>query len=340
MSAAELALRTVWGWWNRATGRFMVDLLPRATSLLGYIRNPRQVVFAWPTEPIPLGRKVALFVHFDRDGAVHEHVLNTVAGLGEAGWSVVVVSNSGQLQPDGLAALQDRCAGVLVRRNVGYDFGAWRDALERLGLPRADTEQVAIVNDSIYGPLTPLRQALSRIDVNAADVWGLTDSWQRRYHLQSYFLVFSRKVLDSAAWRKFWRRVRPAPSKHYLIQRYEVGLTQAMLRAGFRCQALWPYADLLARALAAQRGAGKLDRHQKRIAAAASARQPLNPTSDLWRQLLEARYPFIKRELLRDNPSRVADVNEWREVARRVLRADVSPIDRDLQKTLKNRAPW
>ena len=68
-------------------------------------------------------------------------------------------------------------------------------------------------------------------------------------------------------------------------------------------------------------------------------RTPLNPTSDLWRQLLAARFPFIKRELLRDNPTRVPDVVEWRDVVAEIAETSLAPIERDLQRTLRNRTP-
>ena len=48
---------------------------------------------------------------------------------------------------------------------------------------------------------------------------------------------------------------------------------------------------------------------------------------------------FIKRELLRDNPTKVADVADWREVVRDVLAADPEPILLDLRTMLKGGAP-
>jgi hypothetical protein len=181
----------------------------------------------------------------------------------------------------------------------------------------------------------------------------MTESWQSRYHLQSYFVAFSRAAIESDAWRQFWSKVQPVPSKHWVIRTYEVGLTQSLIRGGFRCRALWPYEQLVNSvdpALLAQGDetapAGGGDpifgvrrKHAMRIRDAAVQRLPLNPTSDLWRQLLLAGYPFIKRELLRDNPSRVLDVADWREIVQRTCQADIGPIERDLQKTLKNKAP-
>jgi hypothetical protein len=76
-----------------------------------------------------------------------------------------------------------------------------------------------------------------------------------------------------------------------------------------------------------------------RIRDGIARRVALNPTSDLWRQLLLSGFPFIKRELLRDNPTRVEDVGDWVEVVRDVLAADPEPILLDLRTMLKGSAP-
>ena len=351
MAAGELFLRVVGRGVSKGWNALRHGAVPGLTAPLGRLRNPRQIVDAWPTGEIPLGADVALFAHFDSAGMVRPHVLHYLASLAEAGLSVVLVSNAGCLQSASLQACKKVCAAILVRRNVGYDFGAWRDALLQLDLPHGNTRSVTLVNDSVYGPLAPLAPLLEQLDLQQADGWGLTDSWQRRYHLQSYFMRFGRAVIDSSAWRQFWLGVRPVPSKHSIIRRYEIGLTQALLQAGFRCRALWPYSDLLDRIAspdAAWSGRPGDDpipavrmRHlqQRRILEAAGSRTPLNPTSDLWRQLIEARYPFIKRELLRDNPTRVADLADWRSTVRQTFDARIDAIDRDLERILRHRSP-
>jgi hypothetical protein len=140
----------------------------------------------------------------------------------------------------------------------------------------------------------------------------------------------------------------------WLVRLYEVGLTQALLKAGFGCRAVWPYKsliqdidlDLLRDRDKDEDGPNMNDpiiqarrKHVLRLREAVAGRTPLNPTSDLWRQLLLARFPFIKRELLRDNPTRVPDVVEWRTVAANSSEMSLAPIELDLQRTLKNRTP-
>jgi hypothetical protein len=319
---------------------------------LGRLRSPHQIIRGNPSDG-ELGRKIVLFLHFDRGGRVREALFDYVRQLAASGRSVVFITNSGRLDPQAEARLAPICAAILIRRNIGYDFGGWRDAIEHFDLPRAGTEEIIIANDSVFGPVRPLETMLLRLDYARADVWGLTESWQRRYHLQSYFVAFGPRAIHAPEFRKFWASVIPAPAKSYVIGRYEVGMTQAMIKAALRVEVMWPYEaltklitrDQLTGYFAAESGA-RLDPleltrwlHILRLRDAIARRQPLNPTSDLWRHLLLSGYPFIKRELLRDNPTRVEDIGDWADVLRETLGVDPAPIIADLRMMLKGEAP-
>jgi Rhamnan synthesis protein F len=295
-----------------------------------------------------LGTKIAVVCHYDRAGRIREDLRHYLAELARCGFAIVFVSNAARLQPAEMEFLQKQCAGVIMRRNAGFDFSAWRDALVAYDLPRPDTAMLVLVNDSVYGPIRSLWPVLGAIDFSAADLWALTDSWQLRYHLQSYFLIAGPRVLASATWKDFWGTVRPLAFKRWVIRRFEVGLSQAMLRAGFRLAAVWPYETLLADAAAAPRGeAEKIadpllaagPRHARQIREAIADGMPLNPTSDLWRPLIRRGYPFLKRELLRENPTRVGDLWDWRAVLAEVSEIDPALIRADLARSARNRAP-
>lgn len=323
--------------------------------VVGRLRSTRQIIHVWPAGEVTLGPKVALFMHFDGRGLVRTQLLDYMRELKANGRDVVFVTNSGKMQPQALAALEEICAAMLVRRNIGYDFGAWRDALDHFNLPRADTQEIIFANDSVFGPLAPLGDTLRRLNYAKADIWGLTESWQVRYHLQSFFLAFGPKAIRSAAFRKFWGAVRPVPVKAYIVKKYEIGITQAMIRGGLSCAALWGYEALIKLVnreelekliVAEESELGRNDPIQitrklqvLHIRDGLARRVALNPTSDLWRQLLISGFPFIKRELLRDNPTKVQDVGDWVEVVREVLGADPEPIMLDLRSMLKGGAP-
>jgi len=329
-------------------------LVPIA-KLIGRLRRTRQIIERWPEGEVVLGPKIVLFMHYDGRGIVRQQLFAYMRAFKEQGRDVVFVTNAGRLKPAMLAPLQEICAAVLVRKNVGYDFGAWRDTIDELSLPRANTEEIILANDSVFGPLSPLGDVLRRIDYTNTDIWGLTESWQHRYHLQSFFLAFGPTALRAEVWRTFWDSVRPVPVKAYIVHEFEIGVTQAMIKGGLRCSSMWRYDELLRRAhregletLIANEGTeiGKIDPihitrklQTLRIRDGVARRMALNPTSDLWRQLLLDGFPFIKRELLRDNPTRVEDVGDWLEVVRDQLVADPDPILLDLRQMLKGSAP-
>jgi hypothetical protein len=315
-----------------------------AVSLpFGLLRSPHQVLEHWTAPDRLLGEKAALFVHFDAAGRVTPAARDFIASLAEAGLDVVFVTNSEQILEEARAFLQRHCAAILIRRNIGYDFGAWRDALDTLALPRPETRAIFLVNDSVYG----LRSAN---DFERADLWGATESWQHRYHLQSFFLGCGEAVIRGQAWRDFWRSVRPIPCKDWIIRHCEIGFTGAMARGGARCAAIFPSASLVD-----EREIERLERiidedhvwrgQNGRLRAEAiharhilrCTRRPtnlLNPSVDLWRQLLQAGYPFLKRELLLRNPTRVADVFEWEEVVSEALKIDPQPLAEEIRRSL------
>jgi hypothetical protein len=330
------------------------SFIPIALLFSIFLRR-RQVVAVWPEGPMALGPKIVLFMHFDRAGRVRPQILEYIRQFKASGRSVVFVTNSGALQPAAMAALQELCVGVIIRRNRGYDFGAWCDAVEHLGLPLAATEEVIFANDSVFGPLTPLADVLGRLDYRRADIWGLTESWQYRYHLQSFFMAFGPAALRSAGFAKFWNSIKPVPAKAYIVRNYEIGITQQMVKAGLRCASMWTYQSLLEAVdyetledliIQSETDTGKYDpilRNRKlqviRLRDCIARRIALNPTADLWRQLLVSGFPFIKRELLRDNPAEVEDVSDWIALVREKLGADPDIILNDLRLMMKGRAP-
>lgn len=334
-------LRLVW----RGGSATRTATVMTIAGVLGRVRNPHQVIAQRPVGEFELGPKVVLFVHWDRGGRVRKELFAYIAQLRDAGRSVVFVTNAGEIEPTAEARLVALCAGILIRRNIGYDFGAWRDAIETLDLPRAGTEEIIIANDSVLGPFRPLDTTLLRLDYGETDVWGLTDSWQQRYHLQSYFVAFGPRAIRAPAFRKFWSGVIPAPSKAFIIRKYEIGMTQTMLDSGIRVSAVWSY-DLLTAQVMDDHHARCLEsnaeksgdsrqqsrrRHLLRVRDAIARRRALNPTSDLWRYLLLCGFPFIKRELLGDNPTRVEDIGDWPSVLHDIYRdtPSIAPGCRD-----------
>jgi len=292
-------------------------------------------------------RKVAIFLHWDRRGTVHDYVLHYLEALRRAGYEILFVSNAPRLSEEDWQRVTPLCAVMLRRRNRGHDFGAFRDAVLDLQDRLPSLDRLIIANDSVYGPLQDLGPLLARCDVGEASVWGVTDSWDRSYHLQSYFLVFKREALQNPAFLSFWRQVRLVPSRSWVIRKYEIGLTQAMMKARLRCSALFPYRAAAAALSQAVRGQGLLERkdlsdyhrgYVGQLFAAVERGDTLNQTHYFWDYLVgEAGCPFVKRDLLLRNPVGVPYVNQWDDLIRRSCQYDPDLILRHLELIARDR---
>ena len=139
-------------------------------------------------------------------------------------------------------------------------------------------------------------------------------------------------------------------AKSWVIERYEIGLTRTLMADGLRCRALCPYRDAATGLMAV--GARERDRRPGpaevsptrrvflgRVADAVAFGVPLNSCHFLWDHLvLHMGCPFIKRELLRDNPAGIPGVIRWREVVQAVSKYDTDLIARHLEQSVRKRA--
>ena len=185
----------------------------------------------------------------------HHHLVTVMAGYADGGeWSPVTlrwiravrsVSNALVLvvDQDDLSApsefADDECVCFLAIRHGGYDFGSYR-----LGLAEAESRgwltsasHVLLCNDSVIGPFFDLEPLVLKMIDLAAPVWGLTESYLYSPHLQSYFLLIQSEVILNPAVREFFDSVVPQPSRHDVIQAYELGFSRLIKCLGFSWKA-------------------------------------------------------------------------------------------------------
>jgi lipopolysaccharide biosynthesis protein len=196
------------------------------------------------------------------------------------GFAVILVVMAERPESFDVTTLPD-CEGVLVRRNKGYDFGAWASVIRRLPDLR-EARLLAIANDSLFGPLDGFAAMIAAARAHPAPLVAALDSREHWHHLQSFLLFFKPPALRSRAFATFWRRVRNG-GREQAIRRYELNLERHFRRHGLAGAALFP------------------------------SDATVNATLAEWRDLVRRGFPFLKVQLLRDNPLN-ADLTGWREI--------------------------
>ena len=114
-------------------------------------------------------KRLLLFVHYDRDGRLDDHILYLLSALVPFRAECAVLANSPLSETDEarLAPVADR---VIRRANKGFDFGAWADGLREYET-RLETEfdAVLLVNGTCFGPLFPLSEMFDSMEKRECD---------------------------------------------------------------------------------------------------------------------------------------------------------------------------
>ncbi len=258
--------------------------------------------------------RACYFSHFDPAGVVDPYVLRYLDALLKIGFSIVFISTCHSLQKSSLEQLLSRCHKVVLRKNLGFDFGSWC-----LGLKESPIQNegcVLFANDSVFGPLFDLEEVMVRWNESGADIFGITDSFEIEHHIQSYFLLCGAHFCRSEAFRNFWRSFLFTTDKLQIIYQYEIGFSAIARNAGFKLGAYCSYEELYRKAENGE-DLEMLPSELSRI----FKMKNVNPTHFFWKPLLrQLSCPFIKRDLLAKNPVQIAGIGAWHAVI-----GDISP---------------
>ena len=185
-------------------------------------------------------RKFLIYAHYNPSCRITRLVLALLEAYKAQGFNIVFVTSSKRITEFDLEAAKKVCAVIIRRRSYGRDFGAWKDGLRVAKHRFTHIEEILLTNDTILGPIHSLSPVFARMNEIDADFIGLTDSWDRAYHLQSFFLLV-RGPRGVAALDDYLRRLFLRNEREWVIARGEVDITRAMLRRGLTIGVVHPY---------------------------------------------------------------------------------------------------
>lgn len=223
------------------------------------------------------GEDAAILVTHAPAGRLKPHILLYIEQLSRTGLSVLLVAIADR-PLELLDTEVEAAAGIIVRDNAGYDFGAWGHAFQ-LFPALFGAGMLVMTNDSVIPTADEgvFAAMMSRVRDCSADIVGLTASHEYGWHVQSYFLSLKPKALSSWGFQHFIRDLRRIDDKEEVIHTYEVPFASKMQAAGLTVQAIF---------------AGSFS---------------ANPTFFSWRELIEQGFPFIKLLMLRKKFAEVTD---------------------------------
>lgn len=266
-------------------------------------------------------RKVAILATYWPSARLPGFVTHLAGSLTEAGYVVVWSHATDPEQAPRPEAFDADL--VFVKKNEGYDFGSWGLALGLLSTLLDEVDELLLMNDSSFGPAGSGGMAAIPRPANAEalDFWGMTDSYDGGYHIQSYYMLFKRQAIKALL--SFFAAYPYGGSKEDAIRYGEIGLTRSLLNKGLRAGAVYDYTTLAGQWIERQdrpvksgkNGASLLNhpqldfnkhliRYINHVYSCIRLGTPLNPSHHFFDVLLDLGCPFIKRELLYKNPTK------------------------------------
>ncbi|TDW25973.1 rhamnan synthesis protein F [Rhizobium azibense] len=180
-------------------------------------------------------RRLGLFLFYDRDGKISDHIVYLLSKFSEHLERTIVVSN-GPLAEGEASRIEPYVSQILVRPNVGFDVGGYIDGLKAIGFDTLeDYDELVLFNYTVFGPVFDLGEMFDRMASRDVDLWGLTQyADKNKEFLQSYFLVTRRRLHASPHFREYWLNMPEINSIDDSIHLHEFRFTPYFVDRGYK----------------------------------------------------------------------------------------------------------
>lgn len=142
-------------------------------------------------------KNLAIVSVYDPDGVVDDYKVFYLQSLKSVSDRIVVAVN-GALKEEGRGKLESVTGEIYVRRNTGFDFGAYKDVLENYLASEeiGNYRELILCNDTCFGPFVPFKKIFAKMEGLNLEFWSLNYTEDLLLpHFQSYFMVFRRRAV-------------------------------------------------------------------------------------------------------------------------------------------------
>ena len=188
-------------------------------------------------------KRLVIYFHYDAQGLLDEPCRFAISALRQDA-DVVLVTN-GTLDAESRAWTEREKLLLIERENVGFDVGAYQQALLSLGRDAVCRyTELILMNYTLAGPVSPLATMWETMERREElDFWGLTRHYamqSRRFggavpeHLQSHFLAIRGKMLASEDFWAYWQKMKLPHSYEESVIFHETRFTRYFAQKGYK----------------------------------------------------------------------------------------------------------
>ncbi len=186
-------------------------------------------------------KRLTILVLYDKEGLFDEYVFFLISELRTISERIICVIN-GEVQAQCQDRLISECDDVIIRENIGFDAGAYKqillDYLKNEELLQYD--ELVFCNDTFFGPFVPFKYIFKEMENKVCDYWGVSfDSCSVFSHIQSYFLVFKKEIILNNVIVEFFSKKKESDFASFqnVCISFEIDLYRYLSSMGYKPQA-------------------------------------------------------------------------------------------------------
>lgn len=181
---------------------------------------------------------LCLFCHYSDTDTIPNYVVYYLEKLLEVTDKVVLLTNDRGGDIRNISQVEDMGIEYRIYKNEGYDFGMYYKFIMN---EETECDRLWLVNDSmvLFNNLHGISQW---IKTEKSGYMGLTDNVEKGWHIQSYFLVFtkhSQKLL-----KEYMGSNGICNTFNEVVDVYEVGLSKFLIDHSVRLSVRYSYKDI------------------------------------------------------------------------------------------------
>lgn len=182
-------------------------------------------------------KRLGIFSYYDKNGIVDSYIEYLLDSLIDVIDDLIIVVN-GKLTFEGKKIFLKYTKYIIVRENKGFDAGAYCCAIVSfLGKEQLCIwDEVVLCNNTFYGPFFSFKYIFEYMSLKSGDFWGLNFVENNiTNHIQSYFLVFRKKIVQSGDLYSFFFNIRKKLScLSDVYAFFEVGIFYHLIDRGYQ----------------------------------------------------------------------------------------------------------
>lgn len=185
---------------------------------------------------------LCIYVIFDLQNKINAYIEPVLKEIKKFATDIVVVCNFEKIE-SGIEFIEPYAKYIYCRKNEGFDAGAYREAI--IDLISVDNikkyDELILTNDTYFAPFFSFDNIFKTMRDDKCDWWGITKHKKTKIegfgdqpdHIQSYFLCFKNKVIQSDTFTDYWIELKNPLDKDQAIIRFEIGINVCLQGAGY-----------------------------------------------------------------------------------------------------------